>query len=128
MTYGPGLCARVLVDRGIVSYYRSLMPKHVRIDSQAYAPHITVVRSRFESPNAGIWGAHEGELVPFTYVNEVFEDYFYFWLDAYSERITEIRQELGLPPYREGRDRHHISLGNHKYEYAEMAERQTRQS
>lgn len=117
LSYGPGYKASVLVDPGIAEFYRSLIPKWEPVALQLYAPHITVVRSKFETPTAGIWGAREGEKVEFSYEPVIYCDWFYFWLDAHSEQICQIREEMGLPPCRYGRDRHHISLGNVKDSY-----------
>ena len=110
----------VMVDPGIVSYYRSLIPKYVHLNPQAFAPHISVVRR--ETPvNMDFWGKYEGEEVKFAYGNVVHHGKVYYWLNAFSERLEEIRLELGLPvstEYTRPPDSYtkvfHITIGNTK--------------
>lgn len=106
------------VDPGIVSLYRALIPKYHNVQKQAYPPHISIVRH--ETPNEH-WGKYENEVVEFTYGNHIYHDEVYWWLNAYSNRLEEIRLELGLPvdsPYTRPPDgmkrTFHITLGNTK--------------
>ena len=84
----------LLVDQGIVEYYRHLLPRN--INKQKYDAHISVVRK--ETPNADFWGKYEGELIEFQYSPIVRWGTIYYWLDAYCDRLMDIRTELGLSP------------------------------
>lgn len=110
----------LIVDPEIVRYYRSLIPKWCVAYPQLYPPHISVVRKE-HPPNTPVWGRHEGELIKFKYSNNIYQGTVYWWLNAFSLRLEEIRMELGLsvsseytrPP--EGFIKcFHISLANKK--------------
>lgn len=112
--YGPGIRAIVTVDRGIVKFYKALIPKYFNVERQRYEAHITVVRLNVEvPPYMAAFGKYEGEEIKFHYDNQVYFDKKYFYLKAYSERIGEIREELGLSKYRMN-DCYHITIGNTK--------------
>jgi len=107
------------VDSGISEYYRALLPKWIKTNRQFYAPHISVVRK--EQPlKMENWGKHEGEEVAFSYSNIIHFGQTYYWLEAYSSRLIEIRQGLGLygsnkyskPP--DGKECFHITIANVK--------------
>ncbi len=110
----------VEVDRDIVGLYRRLLPRWIRTNPQAYAPHISVIRR--ETPvYAYRWGKREGQEVPFVYSPVVHAGGVYYWLNAYSLALEEIRLELGLPLIdrfgveAEGfRKTFHITIGNTK--------------
>lgn len=115
---GPRLVLEV--DPGIVAFYRSLIPKYIIINPQKYTPHISVVRHEY-SINMEYWGKYENEQIEFEYSNYVHNGTVYWWLNAFSARLEEIRVELGLyihdkftqPP--EGYLKtFHITLGNTK--------------
>lgn len=120
-TDNNGLCKlNVSVDPGIVSLYLALLPKYVKLNKQMYPPHISVVR-RETPPNMEFWGRYEGEEVEFTYTNHVYNGTVYWWLNAFSKRLEDIRVELGLPvssEYTRPPDGwtkcFHITLGNFK--------------
>jgi len=114
--YGPGIRVIVAIDQGIVNYYRSLIPKYHGVHPQKYPAHITVIRTgREQPPQMDIWGQHQGEIVVFQYHPEIHCDGSYWHLNATSQRIGEIREELGLPKFRfRERECYHISLGNTK--------------
>ncbi|RDJ35201.1 MAG: hypothetical protein DWQ19_10295 [Crenarchaeota archaeon] len=109
----------VEVDQQIVNFYRALVPKYVRLNPQKYAAHISVVRKEdFDPAN---WGRHEGEIVDFVYENKIHHGQVYYWLNAFSNRLEEIRVELELPinsEYIRPPDSYekvfHITLGNVK--------------
>lgn len=108
------------VDPELVNYYRSLVPKWIKINRQMYAPHISVVRKEIP-PNLNEWGKHEGREVEFAYANIVYNGTIYYWLNAFSGRLEKIRQELGLPvtsEYTRPPDGwikcFHITIGNRK--------------
>jgi len=91
-----GYKVNVMVDPGIVNYYRSLVPRYINLNPQAFPPHISVVRKEMP-PNLDLWGKHEGEEIKFAYSNIVHHGKVYYWLNAFSQRLEEIRLELGLP-------------------------------
>jgi hypothetical protein len=108
------------VDPGIVSYYRSLIPKYYDWRPQMYAAHISVVRKEIPI-NLDYWGKYQGEQIEFEYSGIIHRGQVYWWLNAFSVRLEEIRKELGLlvsseytkPP--EGYLKcFHITLGNMK--------------
>ena len=111
------------MDQGLIDFYRSLVPKILNIKPQAYKGHISVIRK--EIPQVlyldHFWGAYEGEEIEFQYRNDIQYDETYCWIPAYSARLSGIRTELGLPPFRRiKRPEHedpsyHITLGNFKH-------------
>jgi len=105
------------IDDQIARYYFSLIPKAKYPMRQMYPPHITVVRSHPIEivENREPWGKYEGREITFRYDGLVQFRFPYFYLDAWSEEIGEIRKELGLEPYRPGFDRYHITIANIKY-------------
>jgi len=106
--------AVMLIDQQIVEYYFSLIPKYYYPQRQMYAAHMTVVRLSVETPtNRSVWGKYEGEKIMFEYVPVVESGGAYFFLNAYSQRIGDIRVELGLLRFRFG-DHYHITVGNMK--------------
>jgi len=119
LRYHPPYKVIVEADQELSRYYRSLIPKSVDIKVPMYAPHITVVRKEVP-PKMEVFGKHEGELVFFEYDTEIHHDETYYWLNAYSKRLEEIREELGLPVMSaytrppDGRRCFHITIGNLK--------------
>lgn len=85
----------VEVDREISNYYRDLIPKYIDWTPQKYPPHISVVR--YETPLTDAWGKYDGEQIEFEYSGIIHSGTTYWWLNAFSERLEEIRVELGLP-------------------------------
>jgi|688.fasta_scaffold08426_15 hypothetical protein len=120
--YGPDIRLIAEIDQGIGDFYRSLIPKYYYAKSLRYKSHITIVRTGKETPtNLDLWGRHEGRQITFQYDSYIHFDGVMFWLDAYSQEIGEIRQELGLPEYRDDRayggvlrTAYHISIANVK--------------
>ena len=104
------------IDPGITDFYRALVPKTVRLNRQKFAPHITVLREATLPLPA--WGTYEGGAVVFDYLPEIRVGEVYFWLEVYSERLGDIREELGLPRIGPGarppdeKDCFHTTLGN----------------
>ena len=115
LRYGPGIRAAVVVDQQLSNYYRSLIPKEKNVNGQRHPAHITVVRIGVEEPpNMDVWGKYEGELVEFEYSSEIERDGLYWFLRVRSERIAEIRVELGLPEQRDRFKGYHITVANMK--------------
>jgi hypothetical protein len=110
--------------REMYRYYRALVPKYFTMHSQMHDPHITVVRGYkaggdlVEPLNpdkkAELWGKYEGEVVPFEYDPELKDDGTMWWLNAFSKRLEDIREELGLSKIREPFKSFHITIGNAK--------------
>ncbi len=110
----------VEVDREISFYYRAMLPKWVKTNPQRYAPHISVVRHEVP-PRMDRWRAFDGEQVEFFYENVVRNGEVYIWLNAFCNRLEEVRSDLGLEvssPYTmppEGFQKcFHITIGNYK--------------
>ena len=114
---GLGIRAVLWVDQSLSDYYRSLVPKYEYVQPQMHKAHITVVRTHKEvPPNMSFWGKYQNEIIPFEYEDGVKKDHIYYWLSAFSERIAEIRLELGLPIQRDLFKGYHITIGNLKSE------------
>ena len=86
----------VAVDPHVALFYRSLIPKYYGVTGQRYSPHISVVRKE-TPPNMDAWKKYEGLPVDFYYDPIIDNDDRYWWLNVYSTRLEEIREELGLP-------------------------------
>jgi hypothetical protein len=86
----------VEVDPDLVRYYRSFIPKSVIFNIPLYSPHISVVRNEV-IPNPQFWGKYEGEIITFDYEGEIGSSLNYYWLNVFSQRLEDIRTELGLP-------------------------------
>ena len=84
----------VAIDDELAKYYRSLIPKYYTIKPQRYQTHITVVRGE-EIPNKTPWGLFENKEIEFIYSN-VRNGKVYWWLDAYSDFLINLRLGLGL--------------------------------
>lgn len=120
LRYSPDAYKLIVeVDPGIVSYYRWLLPRSIRTNRQMYAPHISVVRKQIPL-KLDAWKMHEGELIHFSYEHFIYSSEVYFWLNVFSQRLIEIRRELGLsdtsklsrPP--DERECFHITVANRK--------------
>lgn len=123
LRYGQGNAGVKLiveVDPGIAALYKSLIPKCYTLNHQKYAPHISVARKE-QPPHMDTWGKYEGVPVDFYYDGIIHSGTIYWWINAFSVRLEEIRLELGLPvasPYTlppDGfRKCFHITLANQK--------------
>lgn len=108
------------IDKEITNYYRALVPKSIVLNSQMYAPHISIVRK--ETPvKLELWDKYEGEKIRFNYSNIIHFGEVYCWLNVWSKELEKIRLELGLPvssPYTrppDGFDKtFHTTIGNMK--------------
>jgi hypothetical protein len=84
------------VDPDLAYFDRAMIPKHISINPQKYAPHISVVRNE-HCVNMEYWGKYEGEQIEFKYSNYIHNGEVYWWINAFSAKLEEIRIELGLP-------------------------------
>ena len=102
-------------DPDIGEYYRHLYflqsHKTEKLQRPAWKEHISVAADE-EPPNKEFWEKHVGEVVKFWYDTIILTDGNYCWLTAYSDRLKEIRIELGLKP--EPIYPFHLTVGNHK--------------
>jgi hypothetical protein len=110
----------VQVDDEIGNYYRSLIPKYFNVKKGAYSSHISVIRN--ETPiNLKYWAKYHGQEIPYEYDSYIYNGTVYYWLNAYSKDLEDIRIELGLENtsiYTRSPDekcRFHITLGNIKH-------------
>lgn len=111
----------VKVDPEISRYYFEQATKvaHIDLNRQRYPPHISVVRK--EMPiNMGAWGKYHGDKAVFQYEHFVYNNHIYYWLNAYSDQLEYIRNELGLARISritqspDGKHRFHCTIGNIK--------------
>lgn len=82
-------------DPQIAYYYKSLIPKYIRLNPQKYNPHISIVRKEFPT-NIDKWGLYEGKTIDFYYSNYIHNGEVYWWLNVWSFDMEKIREELGL--------------------------------
>lgn len=101
------------VDQQLADYYRSLLPFYWNHNRCRFDAHISVVR--LESPaKLDLWGKHDGETISFEYSNEIAWDDIYIWLPVRSQRLEDIRVELGLPFQPWWKNLFHITVANKK--------------
>ena len=124
--YRPGLKTRnawwciLNVDTEIASYYRWwVKSRHwITLYPPAWKPHISVVRGEMprEASLRQLWGKYAHERVEFAYGNEpklatgrqyAADDGQLWYVEAWSERLQEIRAELGLKTFYS----YHLSIG-----------------
>lgn len=109
----------VNADDELARYYRSLVPKYLKIKKPLFPAHISVVRNCVP-PKLDSWGKYENIIINFFYENYIYNDELYFWLNIYSSELENIRAELGLSPWGDVtlspdfKHRFHLTLGNLK--------------
>ena len=104
------------LGRDFANYYRSLIPKCIKTQAQAYDAHITIVRGGLEPiVNMEAWGKYQDKEIFFYYL-PMFRYYKNVYvLDAFSKELNDIRLELGLTQWRQGYRRFHITVANDKF-------------
>ena len=118
--YGEQSKVVAWVDEELSRYYRSLIPKTKCVQPQMYPAHITVVRSYpIEIVlNWTAWGKYKGKTITFDYNGKILYEYPYYYLEAWSQELNDIRIELGLPEFRILRAKmvncFHITIANVK--------------
>ena len=103
-------------DEELVRYYKSmLMQKYdLNFEKTVWGSHISVIRGSVpKHPNQ--WKKHQNEVIDFEYTNRIYRVHSFFCIDAYSKRLEEIRQELGLPPTPKAG--FHITVGRINLQY-----------
>jgi uncharacterized protein YaeQ len=109
----------VSVDDEIGKFYRSLVPKYLAVKKPMYPTHISVVRNQMPV-NLSAWRKYHEQEIVFDYDSYIYNDELYYWLNAYSKSLEDIRVELGLPSTSkytrspDGRHMFHITIGNLK--------------
>ncbi len=101
------------VPPSIVQYYQYWIRRElgIHLNTPIWKAHVTVVRG--EEPRRPVfWKRYQNELVEFEYSPEFKISETYAWLTVKSERLSEIRAQLGLRP--EPRVPFHITIGNTK--------------
>lgn len=115
LIYGSEFKITLTVDPEIVNYYFSLIPKCKYANKQKHKPHITVVRSHRENiKNFEFWSKYTNEVIDFYYCGKIEFSSPYFYINVDSKRLCEIREELGLTPYRFSDSKFHITIANIK--------------
>ena len=110
----------VEVDQGISDFYYSLIPKSHRVQKQMYSAHISTIRNEIPI-NIQFWNKYQNKLVEFEYESFIYNDETYYWLNAYSKELENIRIELGLKETSEftrspdGLHKFHITIANTKH-------------
>lgn len=116
LIYRKDLSVRLLVDTGIVDFYRSLIPKWIQYNNPRHYPHISVVR--LESPSLKNWKLYHGHRVSFTYDTSIHIDNLYIWMNVYSDFLLSVRRSLGLSGFSRHKnppkDCFHITIANRK--------------
>lgn len=108
-------------DPGIINYYQYWIKKQydVKFEKTVWSSHISVNRGTVP-PNKQHWKKYNGLVVPFTYTNRIYRvNNWFFCVDAYSTKLEEIREELGLsrlPPFG-----FHITIARINKIYAEAS-------
>lgn len=109
------------LDQNLVRMYYSLIPKCLNVKSQAHRAHLTVCRIGKEVPkNLDVWGKYHGKTIDLKYMSWVRNDERYYWIDAFSYGLENIREELGLivpsltKPILDYKRTFHITIGNVK--------------
>ena len=105
------------VEPDIVELARALIPQYIGLNRTKYSPHISIVRDIIIDPK---WQLYNGEIVEYYYSSTIHYDKIYYWLNAESFRLRQIRTELNLCEidwYNRPPDRancFHITIGNLK--------------
>jgi hypothetical protein len=87
----------LVINGDFLNYYFVLIPSYLRPFKPRWPAHITVVRPEIDvPPKIRYWGDYEGEEVEFIYDTYILEGNGYYWINAWSKRLEEIRTELGL--------------------------------
>jgi hypothetical protein len=101
------------VEKELVRYYLSFVPKNLTFNKPKFSPHITIVRGKFEVPNKDC-SFLNGRQIEFSYSNQIKMNDKYLWIPAYSEELQQIRSDLGLDWCYDKEKGFHITIGNFK--------------
>lgn len=110
----------IKAEQAIADAYYALIPKYKNVQRQMYPAHVSAIR-RQPTVDLKHWGKYQDELVIFYYSDNIRFGTVYYWLDVFSQRLDEIRIELGLsveehftPPPEGFKKCYHLTLGNIK--------------
>lgn len=97
-------------DKGLMEYYQHWIKRHydVTFENTVWGSHISVVRGQ-KPPNEKAWGKYKNEKISFTYSNRIYRAHWFYCVDVYSDRLEEIREELGLP--KQPKHGFHLTIG-----------------
>lgn len=104
----------LVMDDSIASYYRWLYSRGFKKwDSCLNGCHLTFIAGEKESKVISLSEMNKflGEEVEVYYDSTIFTNTRAFWLEARSDRLDEIRKELGMAEKYRG---YHITLGTNK--------------
>ena len=96
------------------------MLEYFQVKKPMYSSHISVVRNEVP-PNLNMWGKYQGVKISFEYEPFIYGDELYYWLNAYSSILEDVRVELGLPNISDitvspdRKCKFHITIGNTKH-------------
>lgn len=101
------------IDAGLVSFYHWLSLRHgleVAKGSKS-GPHISLVKGH-RPPKAENWRKWLNKKINFEYSNVIrYDNDLHVWLDVEPAPFNELREDLGLKPFKS----FHITLGRLKY-------------
>lgn len=100
-------------DREIIRYYQHIFYTlyFKKLQTAMWGSHCSIVRG--EKPcDAGAWKKFDGQEIEFNYSydGEFYSNGQHFWIKAWSNSFSEIRESLGLP--KEPRVPFHLSIGS----------------
>lgn len=111
----------VLIDEEISNFYRHLTPRYLNIKKPMHRPHISIVRNEIPF-KLSVWKKYQNKEIHFEYDNYIYNDEMYYWINAYSSVLENIRLELGLlnsnPNLISSNNNYkfHITIGNVKHQ------------
>lgn len=95
-----GLCEfyRYMIMRDLINPFRQDPIPH-RIHPPKWGCHVTVLDGRHDIPqsNMHLWNKFEGQDIEFEYSPMIEQHWKFFVLPVRSQRLMEIRRDLGLP-------------------------------
>ncbi len=107
-------------DEELVRYYQNWIKQHfdVGFEKTVWGSHISAIRGE-EPTNKEFWGKYKNEKIDFTYTNNIYRKHWFFCVEAYSQRLEDIREELGLS--RLPKTGFHITIGRLDKQYLHKA-------
>lgn len=111
--YYPSGWMVLKVSDSIILYYKYWVQKSlgIKLNAPRSGAHITVVAGKYENPSlSSLWNKYHGDTIDFEYNCNVQQMDHYFWIEVKSQKLKEIRNELGLSdrPYYP----FHLTVGN----------------
>ena len=102
-------------DQELGRYYRSLLStyryKTFSLTRPSWDQHITIIRDEEPADEyKSHWEKYNGQKIEFQYENKLYHNLAYYWLNVKSQKLYDIRVELGLP--KEPEYPFHVTIGN----------------